>query len=149
MKWIYKAMTQKALSNLPFGEQINYFFQKNITKAIPVSENAIVGGRGLRAIQHLSLISKYTNVDFNKAQFFEFGAGSDLPQPLIFYMAGINSQLVIDIEPHARLSLVNDMAIKLNNGGAKLFNKKNSTYRSLSKQPIGKLSDLKEYYGID
>ena len=149
MKWIYKAIIQKVLSYLPFNEQINYFFQKNITKAIPVSEDSIVSGRGWRASEHLSLISKYTNLDISKAQFFEFGAGSDLIQPLTFNMAGINSQVVIDIERHVRLSLVNDMIKKLNNCGAKLFDKISSTYRELDKQPITSIADLQQHYGIE
>jgi SAM-dependent methyltransferase len=148
MRWIHKAIAQKAISYLPFSEQLNYFFQINITKAIPVTQDAIVNGRGRRAIEHLSIISKHTNLDISKAHFFEFGAGSDLPQPLIFYMAGIKSQLIVDIQPHVRLRLVNDMIGKLNNCGAKLFNKTNSTYQCLGNQPIAALSDLHQLFGI-
>ncbi len=148
MKWTLKAITQKAVSYLPFSDQINSFFQRHITKTIPVPANEIVNGRGRRAIEHLSILLKHTSLDVTRARFFEFGAGSDLPQPLVFYMAGINDQLLINIEPHIRFSLVNDMINKLNNYGETLFKKLNGTYRNLGDQPIASLADLQQRYGI-
>ncbi len=145
MKWIFKAAVQKAVSYLPFSEQINYFFQVNISKSIPVSEKEIVSGRGGRAIQHLSFLRQHAALDIGTAIFYEFGAGSDLPVPLIFYMAGVNRQLLVDIEPHIRLSLVNDMIKKLNNCGSALFGKRN--YRRLEKE-ITSVKDLRTNYGI-
>lgn len=149
MKWIYKAIAQKAFSYLPYSEQINAFFQRNITKSIPVPEKEIISGRGRRAMEHLSLICQHTSLEISTARFFEFGAGADLPQPLIFYMAGVNSQLLTDIEPHIRFSLVNDMINKLNNCGEQLFNKINSHYRSPGAPSISSLQDLQQHFGID
>jgi len=149
MKWIYKAVAQKIFSYLPFSEQINSFFQRHVTKSIPVPEKEIISGRGRRAVEHLALIRKHTDINTHTVRFFEFGAGSDLPQPLIFYMAGVNSQLIIDIEAHVRLSLVNDMVGKLNNNAAKLFENINIPYRSLGEQTVSTLTDLKQRYGIE
>lgn len=58
MKWILKAAVQKVISLLPFSEELNYFFQANITKGIPVSEKEIIEGRGTRAAEHLDIIRK-------------------------------------------------------------------------------------------
>ncbi len=149
MKWILKAIIQKAISYLPSNEQINYFFQTKISKNFPVSEKEIISGRGSRAVEHLSFIRNHTNLNISNALFFEFGAGLDLPVPLVFYMAGVNRQILIDIEPHVRLSLVNDMIKKLNNCSKKLFSKINSDCRSLGEKQISSLTDLKQNFGIE
>jgi hypothetical protein len=38
MNWKYKATLQSLFSIIPFGEHINYLFQKRITKTLPIKE---------------------------------------------------------------------------------------------------------------
>jgi len=35
MNWKYKAFLQQILSLIPFGEEINYWCQKKLTKSLP------------------------------------------------------------------------------------------------------------------
>ena len=148
MKWILKAAVQKVISLLPFSEELNYFFQANITRSIPVSEKEIVEGRGTRAAEHLDIIRKHSGLDINTILFYEFGAGWDLVIPLTFYAGGVNRQVITDIKPHIRFNLVNDSKRKINNCSEAIFKGKQSC-RKLDETNASSIGGLKEHFGIE
>jgi predicted SAM-dependent methyltransferase len=147
--WKIKAIIQRTVSLLPFKERLNFFLQTKISRTIPISAEQMIGGKGKRALNHLDIISNHTSINFKDAVFYEFGAGWDLGLPLVFYAAGINSQLLVDIEDHARLSLVNDMVAKINGNIEKVFEGSGLTYRMLPAESLSEKSQLKTAFGID
>lgn len=108
MNWKYKAIIEHIFSIIPFGQNLNYFFQKYVSKSLPVNDEqaAVIIERGL---SHLNALKRYYRRPISEARFYEFGAGVDLIIPLTFYSFGVNHQTVIDIRPLLRINLVNNV----------------------------------------
>ena len=102
MKWLLKASLQKILSNLPNSEKVNYFFQHNITKSLPVSEEKFLA-KFSEAFTHWKIFLKYNYLDrLEKSNFYEFGGGWDLIIPFTYSALGIKKQTIIDFRPNIR-----------------------------------------------
>lgn len=107
MNWKYKATLQCLFSVIPFGENINYFFQRRITKTLPIKEIEIKQ-KLLWTKKHIENFQKYNSSNLNQATFYEFGAGWDMAQPLLFYTMGIDHQIIVDIRRLVRAELINN-----------------------------------------
>jgi SAM-dependent methyltransferase len=108
MNFLIKAFAQKLLSSLPRSADMNYFFQKHVTKTMPIS-NGSFHAKIAEAGKHLAFFEQYAEgVERNSARFYEFGAGWNLIVPIVFSMSGIKSQVITDYRVLARLDLVND-----------------------------------------
>jgi hypothetical protein len=80
MNWKYKALLQFVFSNVPFGELLNYFFQRHVTRSLPTSDakfSSIVSF----AKDHIDVCQKYFGRPLGEATFYEFGAGWDMIIP--------------------------------------------------------------------
>jgi hypothetical protein len=106
MKWILKAFLQRTIGVLPAHERINYFFQKKITKNLPVTDVTFDEKIELAA-QRVDLFRRFSNgITVQKARFLEFGAGWDLIGPLAMSMLGVQNQILLDITSHLRFELI-------------------------------------------
>jgi SAM-dependent methyltransferase len=106
MNWKLKAFVQGAISAMPKSADINYAFQKYITRTVPQPET--VARHALdTTLSDFPHIAKQLGVPLGEARCFEFGAGAGLLGPLTFYSLGINHQVLVDIHRLVRPNLVN------------------------------------------
>lgn len=101
MKWIAKALLQKAFSVMPSGHRINYIFQKRVSKRLIASE-ANIATRIQWAGEHLAY---YTQVTGNNRpnSVLELGTGWWLTVPIALFLCGIKRIVTIDITPLLRM----------------------------------------------
>ena len=148
MRWVAKAMIQKAISFLPQGEEVNYFFQRRIRRSLPRPDRYLQQN-ARQALEHLGVIRKHRpTTSLRDAVFFEFGAGWDLVIPLMFYSFGVDHQILVDVRPNLRLELVNDSVRRLNRWGATAGAEEGLPFRALPEDGFRSAIDLKEV-GID
>lgn len=147
MKFIVKAVLQQVFNYLPRSESLNYFFQRNVTRSLPRSDESFLrkveeANRHFTAFLHWCLDIKITD-----AHFFEFGAGWDLIIPLSYYCFGVQHQTIIDIRQNLRLELVNDTISRFLKHKSKL---ESILCRQLRVSPveIGDTSELFDTFGI-
>lgn len=147
LKFISKVILQQVFSHLPSSESWNYFFQRNVTKSLPCSEESFL--RSIKtAHTHLSsLLTHRSDLRLADAHFFEFGAGWDLIIPLAYYAFGVQHQTLIDIRPNLRLELVNDTLSRFIKYKSKLESLTNRPLR-VSPVKISDTSDLFNHFGI-
>ncbi|MCS6833871.1 MAG: class I SAM-dependent methyltransferase, partial [Flammeovirgaceae bacterium] len=112
MKWWLKAIVQKILSNIPFGEDINYWLQRNITHTYPIS-SAELTWKCHDAIQYKYLYETYAHRPFSSATILEIGGGRDLCMPLVFYLLGAKRIVVTDLYRQLKLDLLQDVFRRL------------------------------------
>jgi SAM-dependent methyltransferase len=110
MNWKYKALLQLAFSNVPFGEHMNYFCQRRVTKSLHTGDAKFVSIVSY-AKEHIDVVQQCYDRQIRDAIFYEFGAGWNLIGPLAFYAFGVERQILVDIRNLSRSVLVND-AIK-------------------------------------
>lgn len=111
MNWRYKALLQRVFSNIPFGERLNYLFQRFVMKSLPVRD-AKFASIVTFAKEHIDIVNKYRNQPLKDVTFYEFGAGWDLIIPLAFCTYGVEHQILVDIRNLLRCELVNDTVKK-------------------------------------
>ena len=147
MHWKCKALLQLAFSNIPFGERLNYFFQRYVTKSLPVTDAKIVNIISI-AQEHIDVVRQYHRRLLSQSTFYEFGAGWDMIVPLAFYAFGVQRQVLVDIRNLLRLNLVNDAIEKYQRLTLDLgLLRKPSKYLYGGQHNFHAL--LKEYYGIE
>jgi SAM-dependent methyltransferase len=150
MNWKYKAFLQQVFSVLPFGEEMNYFFQKKVTKSLPSTLPVFIEKIN-EAKKHFEVLNKYDYYKNNEdVVFYEFGAGQDLMIPLIFYSLGISKQILTDIRSLARIELINHTIKqfkKIDLGNIKIKRTPDQYLDGKTKKEC--LSQLKQYYGIE
>jgi SAM-dependent methyltransferase len=147
MNWRHKALLQLVFSSVPFGERLNYFFQRHVTKSLPTTD-AKFASIVSTAKEHIDIIKRYYHRPLGKSTFYEFGSGWDVTIPLAFYAFGVQCQILVDIRNLLRRDLVNDTIEKY---------QRISLNFALPRKPNryidGKQRDwaplLKKYYGID
>ncbi len=87
-KWILKAIVQKTISFLPFKHQINFLFQKYVTKGVYLSDEYFED-RLIHAANHLKGSKKLSgNTVPDKT--LELGTGWYPVVPIVFYLCGSN-----------------------------------------------------------
>jgi SAM-dependent methyltransferase len=111
VNWKYKALLQGCFSTIPLGEPLNYFFQKHVTKTLPMPDAKFANMVSV-ARTHLDFLRQYWPRPLSQATFYEFGAGWDMAVPLTFYALGVDRQILVDIRRLLRIELVNDTVAK-------------------------------------
>lgn len=86
---------------------MNYFFQTKITRNLPIKETGFKE-KLLLARKHIENFHKYNSSHLSEATFYEFGAGWDMAQPLLFYAMGVDHQIIVDIRRLVRPDLINN-----------------------------------------
>lgn len=146
MNWRYKALLQLGFSNVPFGERLNYFCQRYVTKSLPTS-NANLAGIVYCAKEHIDVFRKYGGRPLGSATFYEFGTGWDLTVPLAFYAFGVERQILVDIRKLLRPKLVSDTIEKFQQLALDLkLLRKPDWFLDGGRTFI---ASLKKYYGIE
>lgn len=108
MNWKQKAILQKTISRLPFSGAINYFFQRYISKSLPMPSQ-VFEQKQTAAAKHLQTLNLASGIPEYFPTAYEFGAGYDLAIPITFWGEGFKHQVVTDIQPLLKMDLVNDV----------------------------------------
>jgi len=94
-KWILKAVVQKIISYLPFSQNINYFFQKYVTKGVVLSDDYFVQ-RLTHARDHLEAYHDLTKKT-TPQNTLELGTGWYPVVPVCMFLAGAKEVFSVDI----------------------------------------------------
>ncbi len=94
MKWIIKAIVQKTISIFPQSHRINYWFQKNITKGVNLTDQLLVDK--LNHLRKHAVTFQNINSQTPKTC-LELGTGWYPIIPLGFYLLGSDNIYTIDI----------------------------------------------------
>jgi hypothetical protein len=147
INWKYKALLHLVFSNIPHGECLGYFFQRYVTRSLPVTAASFISTVSL-AQRHLDALQQYYHRPLGEATFYEYGAGWDMVVPLAFYAFGVERQILVDIRSLLRILLVNDTIEKYQRIPLNLaLPRKPDRYIGGGRSDF--LALLKEYYGID
>jgi hypothetical protein len=94
MKWIAKAVVQKGISYLPYANNINYLFQKYVTKGVYLSDEYFED-RLKHCYEHYTSFRKYCSVkDFSH---LEIGTGWYPVVPTGMFLYGAGSITTVDL----------------------------------------------------
>ncbi|HET7818705.1 MAG TPA: class I SAM-dependent methyltransferase [Bacteroidia bacterium] len=94
MKWIVKAIVQKGISFLPYGNKVNFLFQKYITKGVELSDEYFED-RLIHCREHYKNFRQYNSVkDFSH---LELGTGWYPVVPTGMFLYGAASITTVDI----------------------------------------------------
>lgn len=94
-KWKQKAIVQKIISYLPLSHQINYFFQKYVTKGVYLSDLYFFDRLG-HAKDHINSYQKYTGKE-TPITTLEIGTGWYPIVPISFFLIGADKIYSVDI----------------------------------------------------
>ena len=85
MNWKIKAYLQRFFDAVPYGDKLNYFSQRRITRGLPVSNETFEEKIDI-AIKHIRSFEDYNSCcgNIKEVSLLEFGAGWDLIIPLSF-----------------------------------------------------------------
>jgi hypothetical protein len=102
VRWYIKAIVQKTIGVLPFGTQLNYFFQKNITKRVILNDwffDDII----THYIRFKKLLNENTTINnFDEITFLELGTGWHPIMPLLFSLENAKEVSTADLNFHVR-----------------------------------------------
>lgn len=93
-KWILKAIVQKSISYLPNSHSINYWFQKNITKGVFLTDLYFFDRLG-HAKSHLTAFSKFQHRIPEIC--LELGTGWYPVVPIAYFLSGADKIYSVDI----------------------------------------------------
>jgi SAM-dependent methyltransferase len=93
-KWIFKAIVQKGISFLPFKHQLNFLFQKYITRGLELSDEYFED-RLIHCAQHYRVFRKY-NFTPNFSH-LEIGTGWYPIVPAGMFLYGAGSITTVDV----------------------------------------------------
>jgi SAM-dependent methyltransferase len=133
-----KNLLQTLFSSLPQGEQINYLFQRWVSKSLPPSEGRCQFKTEIAKEHYNNFLTYHTLENFSK-KYYEFGAGWDLMVPLIFSQYGFECS-VYDIRRLVKLNLINHSLAFIQKEG--MLNK------STTSSKISDLSDLERAFKV-
>lgn len=95
-KWILKAVVQKGISYLPAATKINYFFQKNVTGGVHLSDEYF-GLKIGHALDHFRFMREYSPAKQEKC-ILELGTGWYPVIPILFYLTTPGRVISVDIQ---------------------------------------------------
>jgi hypothetical protein len=94
-KWILKAIVQKTISFLPFGNRVNYFFQKYVTKGVRLSDEYFLD-RLEHGRVHIKSYQQHSGNTIPK-QTLEIGTGWYPIVPICLFLVGAEKIYSVDI----------------------------------------------------
>jgi len=94
-KWVLKAIVQKTISFLPYSQQLNYLFQKYVTKGVHLSDDYF-SDRLLHAKEHLTAYQQQAGSIGGRTT-LELGTGWYPVVPIALFLSGANRIYTIDI----------------------------------------------------
>lgn len=96
MKWVLKAIVQKLISGLPNSQKINFWFQKNITKGVVLSDQHFAD-KLAHATDHVKFYQKHCGTKAYRT--LELGSGWYPVVPVALFLHGVRETVSIDISP--------------------------------------------------
>src|SRR5215213_10433711 len=107
MRWLAKAAVQGVISELPRSHEINYIFQRKVSRRLPrIGEE--FDFHADTAAQHVRSLQRHRpQARLGDLQLYEFGSGWDLIGAIALWALGAERQLLIDIRRDLRIELVN------------------------------------------
>ncbi|MBN9007230.1 MAG: class I SAM-dependent methyltransferase [Rhizobiales bacterium] len=109
MRWETKSLAFRALSAIPFGQELHHIAQRRLTKEWPRPIEHLESYRQ-RAILICELFEKNSKRSLAEANFVEIGAGRDLALAIALRTLGVAHVTCIDIKRIAKLDLINHAA---------------------------------------
>lgn len=106
MNWKIKAFAQGAISALPHSAEINYTFQRYVTRNLPPRPATMKHSLNT-ILSDFATMAKFMTIPVSDARCFELGVGATFLGPLTFYCLGIEDQTLVDIHRLLRPELVN------------------------------------------
>lgn len=97
--WILKAIVQKTISFLPYKHQINYFFQRYVTKGVLLN-NSYFTDRLVHANKHLRFFEQYSHIA-TPSTTLELGTGWYPVVPISLFLNGSDTIYTVDISPYS------------------------------------------------
>lgn len=94
-KWKQKAIVQKTISYLPFGQKINYFFQKYVTKGENLDDEYFLD-RLNHAKEHINNYQKFSGNSIPQST-LEIGTGWYPIVPISLFLIGSENIYSVDI----------------------------------------------------
>jgi len=94
-KWIIKALVQKTISYLPGSRNINYFFQRNVTGAVHLTDEHF-GIKLQHGRDHFQSFRTYSGVQSGTI-ILELGTGWYPIVPILFYLTSSGNVISVDI----------------------------------------------------
>lgn len=104
-KWVLKAIVQKTISFLPYSQQLNYLFQKYVTKGVHLSDDYF-SDRLLHAKEHITAYQQQAGSIESKTT-LELGTGWYPVVPIALFLSGADRIYTTDI---SRLSHAGHLA---------------------------------------
>lgn len=98
--WILKAVTQKVISLLPASHKINYFFQKNITRGLHLTD-PLFNDKLSHCREHFHYYQKFSDHK-DRLKVLELGTGWFPVVPIGMFLCGVDEIITIDIQPLIR-----------------------------------------------
>lgn len=139
MNFKYKCLLQRFFSNIPKGETLNYFFQKNITKSLPLNDDNFLI-KVNQGFDHYKYFKDYNKLTQKSNRYYEFGAGFDLIIPLTISFLEFKV-FCVDIRKLITPSLITDSLNKFELNKNKLPFKLNKKIVVSNKNIIKQLAD--------
>ena len=97
-KWHQKAIVQKIISYLPFSHQINFLFQKYVTKGVALTD-AYFANRLTQAAKHIDVFEKYA-LGKTLESTLELGTGWYPVVPVSLFLRGAQTIHTVDLSAH-------------------------------------------------
>ena len=95
-KWHLKALVQKTISYLPFKNKVNFWFQKNITKGVKLTDQYF-RYKIETANHHLTFEQKYSDHSGENKIALELGTGWYPIIPIAYFLVGFHKTYSIDL----------------------------------------------------
>ena len=96
MKWMLKALVQKIISWLPNSQKVNFWFQKNVTKGVLLTDQHF-SDKLVSATDHVRYYRKFGGIYPFKC--LELGSGWYPVVPIALFLTGAKEIVSIDISP--------------------------------------------------
>lgn len=148
MRWIAKAGLQGVISALPRSEEINYVFQRKLTKRLPRGDSDFIA-HAATAVTHVDAYRRQTGAtDMSAVRAYEFGSGWDLIGAITLWALGVNDQTLIDIRRNVRLELINDTLARFYSQRESLEAGLGVSLRPIPARSVRRIRDLEASFGI-
>lgn len=95
-KWMAKAAVQKTISYLPYKTEVNFFFQKYITKGVLLTDDYFEL-KIIHAADHLQFFRQYSDGNFQDKTTLELGSGWYPIVPVAMFLSGFETIISLDI----------------------------------------------------
>jgi len=105
MDWRLKSATQRVLGTIPGGDELHYRLQTRVTRTLPPSPAHLEEVRA-SAAWLVERATTHVPVPLADQRWVEFGAGWHLGGAIALASMGVGSQVLYDLNAHARPELV-------------------------------------------